>query len=79
MNFENRPSVKLINEEHLDKGGHIKPDSKYRITIPEINIVNPKFLAKPEDKFESCFYQKGKVEKGKRALELKDTLSLAIN
>ncbi len=65
---------KIIDDKclMLDKDGRIKEECKFNINIPTLNIQNSKFIAKPEDKFETMlFLPEGEGRKGEGGLRTK--------
>jgi|GEM_PF-233166 len=63
---------KIIDDSFLNENGIIRPEYKFNITIPKFKIYNSKFLAKPEDKFETTlFLPEGDGRKGEGGLRTK--------
>ncbi len=60
---------KLLDSKFLDKNGRIKEDYKFKINIPEFNIIHSKIPAKKGGKFDTyLFLPKGKNRKGEGGL-----------
>ncbi len=60
---------KLLDDKYLDETGKIKEEYKFTINNPTFHIQNSKFIAKPEDKFETMlFLPEGEGRKGEGGL-----------
>lgn len=63
---------KLIEGDYLDKNGKVKDDLKFKISIPELGIINSKIPAKEDEKFDTyLFLPEGEGRKGEGGLRTK--------
>jgi len=60
---------KLIEGDYLDKNGKVKDVLKFKISIPELGIINSKIPAKEDEKFDTyLFLPEGEDRKGEGGL-----------